>query len=1016
MTVLIFSDDIKTGSMLSAFARAEGYSATTISFDDTALNRVEAMQPLLMVLDLGPDSRTALETARRVKSIESLRNIPTIAVLEREQLEYIENGLSPSELDDVLFKPLIADEARMRIRSAARRHGKPSGDSILRFILDISEDGIFGLDIHGKHTFVNPAALLMLGYSEQELLYKDSHSIWHHSRPNGDPYPSELCPIHKTLKTGTSFRGEDCFIRHDGSFFAVELLSTPMFADGIVSGAVVTFRDIEGRKKADQELHILKLAIEQSPVSMVITDPNGNIQFVNPKFTAATGYASEEAIGKNPRMLSSGELPSIAYQELWQTISSGRTWRGIFHNKRKDGELYWENAVISPVMDLSGNIHHYFALKEDITERKRMEKLMKLQSQAMDSAPGYILISNALAPDQPIIYANGAFETLTGYSAEEVIGLNPRFLQNDDTHQAGLDELRACLRDNKPSQVLIRNYRKDGSLFWNDLRVAPVRDEEGQISHYIGISNIVSDLIMMQARLKKNEERLRMAQEYANIGTWDLNIDNREIYWSERMSPLLGYHKGELEATYENFVGAAHPDDRNLVNDTVKRCFATGEAFQLEHRCVWPDGTVHWLHEHGNISLDPQGKPTHMLGLVQDITARKNAEEALKRSVQEAHRANQAKSEFLSSMSHELRTPMNAILGFGQLLEMESDLDPSHLDFIREIIKAGHHLLELINDVLDLARIESGKVELMLENVPCAPLVDECITLISPLAAKRAIRIESTCPDDLTVHADRMRLKQALINILSNAIKYNIEAGSVDVLVNAEDRNICFSVSDTGKGISKEKIIELFAPFNRLGLENSEIEGTGIGLTISKQLVEMMGGRIGAESEPGIGSRFWIELAPGNAPNLEAQGIKAAMEPAMRIRDVRKSSILYIEDNPANLRLVEKILSKREQIRLIVAHTPALGLELAAINAPDLILLDLGMQDMNGFEMLRYLHESDWGRAIPVMAISAYAMPLDIERGLSAGFVEYLTKPLDIKKFLATIDCLLNAERLEGKK
>ncbi|OHD25970.1 MAG: hypothetical protein A2Y38_19300 [Spirochaetes bacterium GWB1_59_5] len=847
----------------------------------------------------------------------------------------------------------------------------------------------------------------MLGYNEQELIGRNSHAIWHHSRRSGEAYPLEHCPIHSTLKAGKPFRGEDCFIRRDGTLFDVEVSCTPMYAGGIVSGAVITFRDIEERKKADQELHILKLAMEQSPVSMVITDAEGTIQFVNPKFTAATGYTSEEAVGENPRLLKSGEFPKESYQELWNTISSGRTWHGHFHNKRKNGELYWEDAIISPVMDGNGTIHHYFALKEDITERKRMQELMRLQSQAMDSAPGYILICDALIPDQPIIYANQAFEILTGYSKSEVVGKNPRFLQGVNKHQTGLEEIRRGLRENAPSQVLIQNYRKDGSLFWNDLRVAPVLDDKGQISHYVGISNIVTDFVEIQEQLRKNEERLRLAQEYADIGTWDLNIKTNELYWSEKIGPLFGYPEGDIKATYERFLDAVHPEDRQSVHSTVQHCIDTGDAYQIEHRCVWPDGSIHWLQENGNISSDKKGDPTHMLGLIQDITARKNAEEALRRSMIEANRANQAKSLFLSSMSHELRTPMNAILGFGQLLEMESSLDPAHLDFIQEIIKAGHHLLELINDVLDLARIESGKVDLMMESISCVPLVDECLNLVRPLASKQNITINSTCPPELTVRADRMRLKQVLINILSNAIKYNTNGGSVAVRVSARDGKIRFSISDTGRGIAKERMSELFAPFNRLGLESSDIEGTGIGLTISKQLVELMGGWIGATSEPGTGSRFWIDLKQEYPADRDTQTVKImpeTMEPA----DSRRTfSILYIEDNPANLRLVERILEKRGHIRLIEAHTPALGLELAAIHLPDLILMDLGMRDMDGFEVLRLVRESDWGRSMPVMAISAYAMANDIEKGLAAGFVEYLTKPLDIRRFLDTIDRVL---------
>jgi signal transduction histidine kinase/CheY-like chemotaxis protein len=379
-----------------------------------------------------------------------------------------------------------------------------------------------------------------------------------------------------------------------------------------------------------------------------------------------------------------------------------------------------------------------------------------------------------------------------------------------------------------------------------------------------------------------------------------------------------------------------------------------------------------------------------------------------------AEDANKAKSDFLSSMSHELRTPMNAVLGFGQLLEQDEGLKPSHLEFVQEIMKAGRHLLDLINEVLDLSRIESGKIELSSEPVSCEDLIKEGLDLIAPLAEKRGIRIGRDVSATPTVMADRVRLKQALVNLLSNAVKYNSEAGSIRVILSKAGEMARIEVSDTGNGIPADRMPELFTPFNRLGRDSGEIEGTGIGLVISKRLIECMGGSIGAESEEGRGSRFWIELPTAVGPerreggpgeNEKTEEIGSASSPPET-----RHTVLYIEDNPANLRLVGRIFAMRGNIRFLTAHTPALGLELAEARRPELILLDLNMPEMDGYGVLKRLRASEWGKDIPVIAVTALAMPHDIERGKAAGFSEYLTKPLDVPGFLAAVDRQLAGE------
>jgi signal transduction histidine kinase/ActR/RegA family two-component response regulator len=407
---------------------------------------------------------------------------------------------------------------------------------------------------------------------------------------------------------------------------------------------------------------------------------------------------------------------------------------------------------------------------------------------------------------------------------------------------------------------------------------------------------------------------------------------------------------------------------------------------------------------------DDSGKIIGYLLVGTDNSVRKQVEMDLQKAMAAADKANQAKSDFLSSMSHELRTPLSAILGFAQLMESGKPAPTaSQKRSIEQILHAGWHLLELINEILDLTLIESGKLSMSMEPISLGTVMRECQAMVEPQAQQHHIRMAfPVFASPCFVKADRTRLKQTLINLLSNAVKYNRSGGSVVVHCSGSaPERIRISVTDTGEGLSADKLAQLFQPFNRLGKEAGIEEGTGIGLVVTKRLVELMGGTIGVESSVGKGSVFWIELGLTTEPSPIGAVYSPAVPRAAMQLDSPVRTVLYVEDNPANLMLVEDLLSRRQDILLLTARDGIQGVDIARVSRPDVILMDINLPGISGIKALGLLAGDPTTAHIPVVALSANAMPRDIEKGLEAGFFRYLTKPIKIDEFMETLDLAL---------
>lgn len=640
-----------------------------------------------------------------------------------------------------------------------------------------------------------------------------------------------------------------------------------------------------------------------------------------------------------------------------------------------------------------------------------------------------------------IVFWNPAAESLLGYRAEEVLG---RELHACMTPHGVSDAMRASLErffhsgigERVGRTVEVQARHRDGTPMDMELSLSAFPSGEGW--HAVGILRDLGGRKRTEARLMRlNDCLARLGPDYRdNIASitqvcGELLESDAAIYHrleGERLCVLGGWRTPkdmpaeddpEGHVCYDMICGVH--GDLYAAPDLARTCYAHTDPYvrryelraYLGHVVRCGDAPVGSLCVVFRSEYTPTEEDRRVVGiLAAALSAEEGRHKAVcqwRRAKEEAERASRAKSEFLSRMSHELRTPMNAVLGFSQLLEADPALGGEQRAHVHEILRGGRHLLELINEVLDLSRVESGRLELSMEPVPLGEVVDECITLLAPLAREAGVDLQ-VHPLDAVLVADRIRLKQVLINLISNAIKYNRSGGWVQVLQEFTGSDaVRVQVRDTGPGIPEGLRQELFKPFSRLHEQTHPgSEGTGIGLAISQRLVGLMQGDMGYEAMESGGSCFWFQLQRGRwstlVPRSGDEGIieRSAPEPY-------PFTLLHVDDNPSNLRLVEQALSRRPAVRVISAPSAGLGLELAGVHRPDLIVLDINMPGLNGYQVLEQLRGDPVTATIPVVALTANATERDAERGRRAGFDDYLTKPLDLERFLGAVDTRMAA-------
>ncbi|WP_119292372.1 PAS domain S-box protein [Azohydromonas sediminis] len=684
-----------------------------------------------------------------------------------------------------------------------------------------------------------------------------------------------------------------------------------------------------------------------------------------------------------------------------------------------DGRIKWVEEQGDSEFDAAGSPLRSDGTVQDISERRQAaEALARSEAQLrviLDAYPGWIAAAD---DDMRYVYVNETLAAQVGKRPQDIIGRTVAEIRGPHI-EAELRGLNERLLRGERLDVERTYTHADGRQrqHWVHYRVTPdVTAPDRHVFYAFGID-------VTEYRL--SELRLESIAEAVGIGTWQWDAAAAKLTVDDRCLALGGYVRADVEGDLLYWLLARiHPEDRDARRANYDALLGGHtSAVDSEYRFRHRDGHWVWLLDRGRVATrGADGTPVLVIGATQDIGVLKrhqealaalNAEleqrvaqrtQALAQAKDEAERANAAKTEFLSRMSHELRTPLNAILGFGQLLELSvlGDEDAGH---VGEILRAGEHLLELINEMLDLATIEAGRIRLQPQAVDLRTLVEECLHLVAPAATRAQLTLANEVAASCThAWADRGRLRQVLLNLLSNAVKYNRRGGRVSVGCLCGARMFELRVSDTGAGLTPAQAERLFEPFERLDADRKGIQGTGIGLAVSRRLVELMHGEIGVHSRPGAGSTFWVRLP--TAPAAEAPA--AADDPAAgeaAAATPRAATLLYVEDNAANRRLMQRLLQRQPGLRLRLAVDADEALAEAAREPPDAVLLDIQLPGTDGYALLAWLREA--GCQAPAVAVSAYAMPADVQRARAAGFVDYLTKPLDVQRTLQVIAALV---------
>ncbi|HUV57732.1 MAG TPA: PAS domain S-box protein [Acidimicrobiales bacterium] len=846
-------------------------------------------------------------------------------------------------------------------------------------------------------TYATDGALAQLGYSMDELRTMTPADI---APPfTLDEIRTHLGPLlNRSLKT---LRIESLHQHRDGTLIPVDLMIQVIQTESGDQIAAVA-RDVTEQQdllvQLQQSEALNAAVIESAFDGIAVIDASGIVRSFNTAAARIFGWSAAEVIGRNVNMLMpspdheahDGYLHHYLDTGKKAIIDQARTVQG----RRRDGTLFPMQLAVSEVR-VDGQIL-FTGIIHDLSTRLETERALDFSESLLEA-----FLQNLPSPasivglDGEILMANAAMANRYNTTHDKIVGRSIGGLLPPVLEERRMDQYARIVATGRPLSDEITYQDLAGDWRTQLAQRFPVFVDDRVIA--VGaIATDITDQLLVEKRLLQHEEMLRTVFEASPDAIVILDL----AFVVTEISPAIErVYNVEPEQYYGRpLADLLHPDDRRHVTTNLQELLnQTSGTVRMHYRIQNSAGVWLAVEAIARVLIDTNATPYGVVLVQRDVSEAIATQLALTAAMIEAERANNAKSQFMSRVSHELRTPLNSILGFAQILEMS--LPSEHQESVGYIYRAGRHLLELINEVLDISRVESGELALSVEPVSLESSLRDCVDLLWPQARERDIDLIVRDTYGYHVLADQQRLKQVLINLLSNAIKFNREHGTVTVTSETLDGRTRVNVTDSGAGILPEHLAELFVPFERL---NAEVEGTGLGLALTKGLIEAMGGTVGVVSTPGQGSTFWFELPSIPDADINPQLLEVIDSP-YPINELR-GTLLYIEDNLSNLLLIEGILKYRPGLRLVSAMQGSIGIELATQQLPDLILLDLNLPDLPGDIVLQRLRDDVRTASIPIVMVSADATEGQIDRIRAMGASDYITKPIDIHRLFSVLD------------